>query len=494
MQKFMLPYYMGYGDGYEIQNSDTFYVGLLDCFTVPYYTLPDNLESLKGNLGDLSELEEEYREYVYQMYLTLDEETRTYMQGLITEQGFDANDPRIIKTVARYVQNAAEYDLKYDVAMDSEPNVAIAFLSTYKKGICVHYASAATLLFRALGIPARYVEGFMVETKAGTFVDIKTPGHAWVEVYVDGIGWIQVEVTGSTNDGSGSDQGPDDIPCEKLSLEIMPSYQWKLYDGEPLVARPEIEMNLVLADLLSQGYTYVANVTGEQTEVGLGISTITDFTLYDANMQDVTARYDLVYKEGVLEVLEPEKEIIRVYLHQIQKYYDGTALSFEEEDYSIIEIPDGVTLELDLHISLTDVGTITLSEINGDIDTYATYRVYRDGADVTDRFVLVFDVLNQSATYLPIRVDKRVITVTSGSQTKIYDGEPLTNDAVDVSLGKLVDGHYLDAQVSGSIIDVGEQENFIEIIIIRDASGADVTDFYEINLVHGKLTILSPDT
>ena len=39
--------------------------------------------------------------------------------------------------------------------MDDEADVVVAFLTKYKEGICQHYASAATLLFRELGIPAR---------------------------------------------------------------------------------------------------------------------------------------------------------------------------------------------------------------------------------------------------------------------------------------------------------------------------------------------------
>ncbi len=85
------------------------------------------------------------------------------------------------------------------------------FLFESKKGYCVHYATAATLLFRALGIPSRMVEGYVVTPeameKAKSAADgkedadefvVRVPdsnAHAWVEVYMDGIGWIPVEVT-----------------------------------------------------------------------------------------------------------------------------------------------------------------------------------------------------------------------------------------------------------------------------------------------------------
>lgn len=103
------------------------------------------------------------------------------------------------------------------------------FLTKQKQGYCAHFASAATLLFRSYGYPARYVEGYVV-----TFQDMSnaqaidenyeeylqgenplgrtgvieaeiTDGnaHAWVEVYKEGFGWIPVEVTPpSTDEGN----------------------------------------------------------------------------------------------------------------------------------------------------------------------------------------------------------------------------------------------------------------------------------------------------
>ena len=36
------------------------------------------------------------------------------------------------------------------------------FLTENKKGYCMHFASAGVLLLRAAGVPARYVEGYVV--------------------------------------------------------------------------------------------------------------------------------------------------------------------------------------------------------------------------------------------------------------------------------------------------------------------------------------------
>lgn len=81
-------------------------------------------------------------------------------------------------------------------------NFVTDFLMTEKKGYSVHYASAAVLMYRCFGIPARYVEGYLVTPEMaenaqddGTIYVTGKEAHAWVEIYQDGIGWIPMEVT-----------------------------------------------------------------------------------------------------------------------------------------------------------------------------------------------------------------------------------------------------------------------------------------------------------
>ena len=77
------------------------------------------------------------------------------------------------------------------------------FLFENKKGYCVHYATAATLLFRSHDIPARFVSGYLIGKEQwktsddGTYQVTVTgaDAHAWTEIYTgDGI-WIPVELT-----------------------------------------------------------------------------------------------------------------------------------------------------------------------------------------------------------------------------------------------------------------------------------------------------------
>jgi len=89
-------------------------------------------------------------------------------------------------------------------------NAAHTFLFDTNEGYCVQYATAAVMMLRSLGIPARYAEGYIVNefyplgrgslgSCASTVVD--SNAHAWVEVYYDYYGWVQYEATAPYYDG-----------------------------------------------------------------------------------------------------------------------------------------------------------------------------------------------------------------------------------------------------------------------------------------------------
>ena len=479
----MLPYYMSLDNTYPHPTSDTATGFLPTNFSMSYYSIPlhsENFSVLPGNLGAYAPYEAEYRQFVYDWYLTVEKTTRDFLQQIIDREGFSLTDPNVISKVARYIQNAAVYSKEYDRQMDLEENVVIAFLDQYKIGKCTHYATAATLLYRTLGIPARYVEGFSVETVKDTFVDIGPEGHAWVEVYIDGAGWVMVEVTGADNGHS------------QNFINISPSYVYKNYDGKPLYPDGQVDANGLLSHLLQQGYTYEATVSGSQLRPGRSTSTIESFTLYDPSGADVTDQYQIQFEEGILEVFEAGQNIIRIYLHQLQKYYDGQSLTFTDEDFSILDLPSNLTLHVTLNISLTEPGSLSMTDIMGDLERYISYTVWDGKKNVTSQYKLILDTPDgRSKAYLPICVNPRPLEITSASQSKQEDGNRLSNDQVYISRGSLVDGHRLIALARGYVDGVGSAFNTLtaEDIKIVDRYGNDVTSFYDISIIQGLLSI-----
>ena len=264
----------------------------------------------------------------------------------------------------------------------------------------------------------------------------------------------------------------------------------KEYDGTPLYAANEISVPFELQELLDRGYSYQVVVSGEQTDIGVGQSYIESFILYDEYGNDVTDQFDITYETGSLEVAH---HIVKILLYKLQKYYDGTPLTFADEDYEFItDLPDGMKINIDFNISLTDAGYFTMSDINSNLSEYITYTVYMNGAPVNDSVILVVDVYEgMSEDYIPIRIDKLDLELTAGSASKNYDGEALENDKVYISKGSLADGDRLIAHAVGSITEQGQTLNTIfenEVRIINK-NGEDVTANYNITLVDGILTV-----
>lgn len=59
------------------------------------------------------------------------------------------------------------------------------------RGVCQDYAHLALACYRSLGIPARYVSGYVADESA--YAGVET--HAWVEVLIDGYGWWGLDPT-----------------------------------------------------------------------------------------------------------------------------------------------------------------------------------------------------------------------------------------------------------------------------------------------------------
>lgn len=66
------------------------------------------------------------------------------------------------------------------------------------KGYCQHFASAAVILYRLYGVPARYATGYAVKPadfSGNRAVVSDYSAHAWVEIFLEDRGWTPVEVT-----------------------------------------------------------------------------------------------------------------------------------------------------------------------------------------------------------------------------------------------------------------------------------------------------------
>ncbi|MGM9680930.1 MAG: transglutaminase domain-containing protein [Eubacteriales bacterium] len=115
------------------------------------------------------------------------------------------NDYDRVMAVIDYMILNYSYSLTPEKPSGTYESDLDSFLLETKEGYCVQFATAATLLLRSLGMPARYVQGYIAADSVKTTDDdgnvIYTStvrdsnAHAWVEVWIDGMGWRTFEVT-----------------------------------------------------------------------------------------------------------------------------------------------------------------------------------------------------------------------------------------------------------------------------------------------------------
>ena len=131
--------------------------------------------------------------------LQLPNETSQRANTILNKLGFDKrplSEEDKIEAIRQYVQGSAAYDLQVGRMPIEETDFALWFLEDADKGYCIHFATAATVLLRAAGIPARYVTGYAAMVEAGEKTAVTADqSHAWVEYYTTKGGWQILEAT-----------------------------------------------------------------------------------------------------------------------------------------------------------------------------------------------------------------------------------------------------------------------------------------------------------
>lgn len=156
---------------------------------------------------------EAYNKFVYEHYTQVPEGLREFLDDfkdaydLDPERRLEAGDfhwaigvENYAGRIAQKFQDYFKYTLDPPAAPDGQDFVEF-FLGESHEGYCVHFATAAVMLLRAAGYPARYAEGYVVPSEGEGWVDVPDyNAHAWVEVYCGGTGWMPVEVTPAAAD------------------------------------------------------------------------------------------------------------------------------------------------------------------------------------------------------------------------------------------------------------------------------------------------------
>lgn len=161
-------------------------------------------EALSGEGQDYRRLEGYYNQFVYGQYLEIPEEIRAELTGLLGDYQLQEGEKHYDYSQARQnILYLLTSQYTYDESQKYEGSQFLMdFLTRSQAGYSVHYATAAAMMFRYYGIPARYVEGYLVTPEDAASMEAGEPyalddshAHAWVEYYQDGVGWLPFETT-----------------------------------------------------------------------------------------------------------------------------------------------------------------------------------------------------------------------------------------------------------------------------------------------------------
>ncbi len=165
-------------------------------FNIDIDNQSDENKKIINSVSIFSGLQEQLRD-IYSKYVSLPStvpaRVRELAENITANQNNNYDRAKAIET---YLATNYPYTLK-----PGNPPLKKDFVDYFlfegKKGYCTYYATAMTVLLRCIGIPARYVEGYILppDNRNGVFKVTNQQAHAWVEVYFEGFGWIPFEPT-----------------------------------------------------------------------------------------------------------------------------------------------------------------------------------------------------------------------------------------------------------------------------------------------------------
>ena len=147
-----------------------------------------------------------YRDFVHKNYLSISDSNKKMLKKLLGDGKALSTSEAKLK-ISDFVSKNLKYD---DSAVSSgEGDELEYFLTNSKVGKSELYASAATQMLRYYGVPARYVEGYVITekmiadgspddkdavSKPASITVTEDSAHAWCEYYLDGVGWVPFDV------------------------------------------------------------------------------------------------------------------------------------------------------------------------------------------------------------------------------------------------------------------------------------------------------------
>ncbi|TVQ26297.1 MAG: hypothetical protein EA383_05800 [Spirochaetaceae bacterium] len=161
------------------------------------------------------------------VYTAVPEQFRRAFEGIVDGDSGDAW--QTLSNIRGFLRRDATYALVRLDAPDGRDPLEY-FVLDDRSGFCIHFASAAVVLARMHGMPARYVTGFLVPpSSSGEPVTVRgIHAHAWAEVWLDGR-WQVFETT----PGPGHLTEPGTDSTDRISTDPLTRRQLSAFGMAP---------------------------------------------------------------------------------------------------------------------------------------------------------------------------------------------------------------------------------------------------------------------
>lgn len=215
----LLPELIEAAEGYPYSEEDTlFWRTIFSDYRAEFGLTLDVFEAgrrIEPTLARRQALIESY-------YLSLPEDISPQVRALAEAITQDCGTSyEKLTAIADYLQSHYTYTTQPEPVPEGESFLDYVLFQT-GEGYCTWYATAATLLARCVGVPARYVQGYSLELAGCVLTAVEgSSSHAWCEGYVPGFGWVTVEATpgavsgvawGAVSDSQDAPAEPEDEP------------------------------------------------------------------------------------------------------------------------------------------------------------------------------------------------------------------------------------------------------------------------------------------
>ncbi len=226
-------------------------------------------------------------------------EVEVGLKGLVDQITADCLTPYDkVQAILRYLERNCLYTLSPPPTPPGRDPV-VYFVRNSKRGACDLFASAAALMCRLAGVPARLATGFSEGTwdpDEEAFIVRGTDAHAWIEVYFPGYGWVPYDPHAA---GDVESQGLLELlSYGQIALALSILLRWMLIAGGGILVFYLVLGNLVDLRTLWQVVRATRRLSGPWQKVAREQAAIKGALarFAHAGLDDVAAAFDDLYR------------------------------------------------------------------------------------------------------------------------------------------------------------------------------------------------------